>query len=484
MNRDKKNIIVLITDTFRHDNLGDRARRQVRTPELDRFASLRASEIGGFYMNSFPTVPHRTDFTSGVLGWPHYGWQQRSDSSPNHLPVMLSKQGYTTQLICDCPHLFANGFQNGFDASFQHPGQEGYVRLLRMNEQIPNAIPPEKTRADGKLGKRLVDLHRWTNNIGVEEETFSYKTAATTTRWLEENHRSGPFFLWVDMFDPHEPWDLPEYLVRHYDPTYDGPPMLHPNYGRSSVYSDAELKNLWAHYAAESELVDRHIGRILQKMDDLELWQNSVVVLMADHGISIGEHNRTGKSNRDEADNRYWPIYPEIGHAPFFVAGESSEGTIRNDISLDLIAQPIDLVPTLCELAGVNIEPPQPLEGRSFAEAVLAGSGQHREYAVSGCHVEAPGGKPPRGCTTPFVVTDRWGYAPVGADGSAELYNLDNDPFTEQDVAGSHTDVVAEVHQLLRSHLKEHRTSTEFLDLWERPGDGSGNGVWAVDYAE
>ena len=353
-----------------------------------------------------------------------------------------------------------------------------------MNEGIPNAMPPDKTRADGKLGKRLVDLHRWTNNISVEEETFSYKTSATTVRWLEENYRSGPFFLWVDMFDPHEPWDPPEYLVRRYDPTYDGPPMLHPNYGRSSVYSEEELNNLWAHYAAESELVDRHIGRILKKMDDLDMWQESVVVVMADHGISIGEHARTGKSNREEADKRYWPLYPEIGHAPFFIAGESTEGSIRAGSSLDLIAQPIDLIPTLCELAGAKIDPPEPLEGRSFADAVLAGNGAHRDFAVSGCHVTAPEGKPPRKCTTPFVVTDSWGYAPVGANGSPELYDLANDPKTEGDVAPSHPDVVAEMHELLLRHLREHRASPEFLELWNRPVDRSGDGKWAVDYAE
>ena len=180
-----KNIIVIVTDTFRHDNLGQRARRPVKTPELDRFASQDAVEVGSFFMNSFPTIPHRTDFTTGVLGWPHYGWQPLSKSGPNHLPVLLGKQGYATQLICDCPHLFTHGFQNGFDGAFEHAGQEGYVRLLRMNEPIPDAMPQGKTRTGGKLGKRLVDLHRWTNNISVEEETFSYRTAATTVRWLE-----------------------------------------------------------------------------------------------------------------------------------------------------------------------------------------------------------------------------------------------------------------------------------------------------------
>ncbi len=54
--------------------------------------------------------------------------------------------------------------------------------------------------------------------------------------------------------------------------------MLHPNYGPASAYTPEELHNLWAHYAAESELTDRYIGRVLQKIDDLQLWEDSTFV--------------------------------------------------------------------------------------------------------------------------------------------------------------------------------------------------------------
>ena len=54
-----KNIVLLITDTFRYDNLGERAERPIRTPQLDLFEAERATAIDKFYMSSFPTVPHR-----------------------------------------------------------------------------------------------------------------------------------------------------------------------------------------------------------------------------------------------------------------------------------------------------------------------------------------------------------------------------------------------------------------------------------------
>lgn len=475
-----KNIILIITDTFRYDNLGKKAKRLVRTPVLDRFAAERATSVENMYMGSFPTIPHRTDLASGILGWPHYGWQPIDLSGPNHIGKMLGEAGYATQLICDCPHLFHARFQYGFNAAFVHRGQEGDRHLLHLNDEIQTVVPPIKTRARAVFrGHPLVDMHRWINRYyQYETEAFAPRTAETVVRWLEENYKATPFFLWVDFFDPHEPWDPPEYMVRRYDPDYTGTPMLHCNYGPATDYTPEELKNLWAHYAAESELVDRWIGRILQKIDDLDLWDESIVLITSDHGTSLGEHNRTGKSNICDHDNRYWPIYPEIGHVPFLIAG----GEVPKGKSLDLFAQPIDILPTLCELAGVKINPPRPIEGKSFAKAILAGKGQHREYAVSGCYIKSEPGTRPRKAVTPFLVTQKWGYAPVGAFGRPELYDLTKDPLAERDLAAKRPGVVKEMHALLIEHLRQHNAPESFIALWKEAKEG--DGTWAVDYPE
>ncbi len=476
-----KNIVLLVTDTYRFDNLFDRAVRPVRTPQLDRFAAERATEITRFYTGSYPTIPHRTDVATGVLGWPHYGWQPLDVSGPNHIAALLRAQGYAAQLICDCPHLFNSRFQFGFDAAFQIRGQEGDKFLLHLNDPIANVLADAKTRLRPAFrGRHLADLHRWMNRYPqYEEETFPAKTGRTAIRWLEENSRFAPFFLWVDFFDPHEPWDAPEYLVRRYDPDYDGPPMFHPNYGPASAYTEAELHNLWAHYAAEAELVDRWLGRILLKMDDLQLWDNTILVITSDHGISIGEHARTGKSNINDADERYWPIYPEIGHVPFLVAGSN----VPRGQTLDVFAQPVDILPTLCELAGVEVEAPKQIEGRSFAEIVRQGRGHHRDMAISGCHIRAPGGALPRKALTPFLTTEKWGYAPVGAHGKPELYDLTVDPLAENDIAAGRPDLVRELHLKLVQHLADHGAAEAFLALWQNEaGEKSGEGKWAIDY--
>jgi len=68
------NIVLLLSDTFRYDNLFDRAQMPVRTPNLDAFAE-RAVSLSHMYTASFPTIPQRTDMTTGRYGWPRYGWQ-------------------------------------------------------------------------------------------------------------------------------------------------------------------------------------------------------------------------------------------------------------------------------------------------------------------------------------------------------------------------------------------------------------------------
>ena len=460
----KKNVIILVTDTFRYDNLFDLAKRPVRTPCLDRFCETSATSVTNFFTASFPTIPNRTDLATGIFGWPHYGWQPLDQSGPNHIAKTLRSQGYATQLICDCPHLFNSRFQFGFDAAYQHRGQEGDKHLLHLNHPIRNEMPFEKTRrVPVWRDSSLADAHRWLNRyFEVEEETFMYKTASTVVRWLEENYEALPFFLWVDFFDPHEPWDPPEYLVKNYDPDYTGIPMIHCNYGPATDYSDAELHNLWAHYAAESELVDKQLGVVLQKIQELRLLDNSVVVITSDHGTSIGEHNRTGKSNISDNDDRFWPIYPEVGRVPFIIAGAG----VPHGKSVEFLAQPPDILPTLSDLAEFELDVRQKVNGCSFAQSLHTGEA-HRELAVSAGFVRPrEDGSCPANSVTPFVVDSQWGYAAVGAEGEPELYDYANDPNAEANIIDSHPQIAREMQSKFEEFMRSIGADEKLVNCW------------------
>ena len=457
------NVILIISDTFRYDNLFDRAAMPVRTPNLDAFAE-RAVSLERMYTSSFPTIPHRTDTTTGRFGWPWYSWQSRLASGQNHLPQILGQAGYVSQLLCDCPHLFRADFDQGFNGSLVTRGQEGDTYFLRMNYPIEQTMPPEKTRAGSHFqGRNLPDLASWTSrNWRLEEDRFPPRTARLVVEWLEENYRHDPFFLWADFFDPHEPWNPPEYMVRKYDPHYTGTPMIHPNYGKASDLTKAELRNLRAHYCADAELVDRWVGRVLQKIDDLALWDNSAVIFTSDHGMSLGEHNRTGKTNINPGDNRPWPIYPEIAHVPFLIAAPGLEGGRR----VHRLAQPPDIVPTVLDLCGLAVEPPQPFHGRSFAPLLRGESDAPiRDIAIAASHTRSL--TRGRGPTTPVVYTESWAYAPHGARRTPELFDLRRDPYAEKNVAKAHPRVVTRLHAALLAWLREVGAPPEAIAVFE-----------------
>lgn len=448
------NIIFLLSDTFRYDNLLERAAVPVRTPNLDRFLQ-RAVSVENFYTGSFPTIPQRTDLISGRIGWPRHGWQHIEKSTTNLLPAVLREKGYVSQLICDCPHLFKTGFNLVFDAAHALRGQEGDVHFLRMNDKIHQAMPPEKTRTSRHFKDRyLIDLHTWQNAAAVcEEDKFAARTARKTVQWLEHNYRQGPFFLWVDFFDPHEPWDPPEYMVPKYNPGYSGAPMLHPNYGRADDYTPEELANLRAHYCAESELVDRWIGRIFEKLTDLGLWDNSIVVFSTDHGINLGEHNRTGKSNANDSDSRRWPIYPETAHIPFLISAPGLQG----GRSVQTLGQPADIIPTIMELADIQAEFPEELHGCSLTRSLRTGSDHsERELVVSALHppLDNKGNLPAQNATTPAVYTREWCWIPAGETGP-ELYRLPEDPGATTNMAAENMDVIRELSKKVLSWLAE-----------------------------
>lgn len=463
------NIIYINADTFRYDNLFDRAAvMPVRTPCLDAFAQ-RAVSVERMYTGSFPTIPQRTDLMTGRFGTPCHPWQDRSVSSGNYAPLLLKAHGYMSQLICDCPHLFKARFDRGFDGAVVLRGQEGDMPFLRLNHPLEAAMPREKTRSGHHFqGGTLVDMHRWTNRYWrLETDRFAPRTAETVVAWLEENYKYHPFFLNVEFFDPHEPWDPPEYMVKRYQPDYDGPAMLHPNYGRADDDSADELANLRAHYCAEAELVDRWVGRILQKIEDLQLWNNSIVVFSTDHGICLGDHNRTGKTNISDGDDRNWPLYPEIAHIPFMIAAPG----LPPGKSADIIAQPADILPTLADLAGLELSPPDPFQGRSFA-AWLSGEAKRGFRDIAVASQTAAWTKPgPRG-VTPMLYSDEWAFAPVGSKGNPELYLLADDPACQLNVAQDNSGAVSDLTTHLHDWLRQLEAPLDVLDLWQ-PRDTS-----------
>src|SRR5262249_18018599 len=152
---------------------------------------------------------------------------------------------------------------------------------------------------------------------------------------------------YLDTFDVHEPWDPPRWYVDLYDPGYEGDEPVYPRYDRAGYLTEAELRHVRALYAGEITMMDRWVGRVLEKVRDLGLWDQTCIVFMADHGWYFGEHGYIGKHT--VLDRRAgWPLYQEVAHIPMLVRVPGLPPG-----RCDALCQPADLLPTLCELAGI-----------------------------------------------------------------------------------------------------------------------------------
>jgi len=458
--RTKMNVIILVCDTFRYDYLGCNGNEWIGTEDLDRFAR-RAACFDQHYVSSFPTIPNRTDMFTGRYGFPFYGWQPLA----RDIPVMsdiFSEVGYQTQLICDTPHLMGRGHfcERGFSGANWIRGQEGDRPLLK-GKLPPRLIVPAdgKTRVDanmrGTKWGNLATLHTWTNRDWAwEEDRFCVQTARMTSRWLEENHDAEPFLLWVDFFDPHEPWDPPEHLVRLYDRSgYDGPPIIHPNYGPASIYSRKELANLAAHYAAELFLVNKWVGHVLRKIEELSLFENTLVVFTTDHGTLLGEHNRTGKSNICPDDERVWPLYQEVAHIPLMIAGPGIRGGQR----VGELTQPVDLLATVLDYARLRSRAPD-MHGHSLKPLLGRGKAPWpRRYAFSSTFLRNGG---------PTVSDKRWTYLAYGEKGGrTELYDRREDPRQKRNLIRKRPEIARRMQRALGAFLRDLGTPEENYSL-------------------
>jgi arylsulfatase A-like enzyme len=229
--------------------------------------------------------------------------------------------------------------------------------------------------------------------------------------WLEENARAHErFFLMVDEFDPHEPFDGPEALWRRYDPDWKGPRDFYwPVYGRND-FTAAEVRHIRARYAAKVTLADRHLGRILDKMDDLRLWDDTALVVMTDHGHFLGEHGWWGKPG--------CPQYRAISHIPLFIHVPGVAGGGR----CGSLASHVDIHATVLDLFGV--QPPAQIDGQSLLPALRgapAGAGGRPDHIFGwwGRRVNWTDGRrlymraPARPDNQPlYLYTNRWSSAP------------------------------------------------------------------------
>jgi len=363
----------------------------------------------------------------------------------------------------------------GFWRPFQHfhflRGHEGDKPLAR-GPITPVISDRRKTRVEfGNYGQypTLSDIHAHTNfRQRYEDESHIALLADVACRWVEDNYRSGPFFLWLDCFDVHEPWWPPEYLWRMYDPDYEGEPMVHPNYHSAEVYSPAELRNMQARYAAMCTLVSKHLGRVLRVIEDSGLLENTIVCFLSDHGIYLGERGLTGKSLIHAEAFDCFPFHLELARMCWSMyippsLGLKSAGGRR----YRQVVQAPDLMPTLLDLCGIPLPEGVKVEGSSLVPLLRGETSEGpREVSITTWTLKTHHGLGVLRCRRPTVTDGEWMLllSEPPDPGPPKLYHIAEDGGEECNVFSEHREIAQHLHRRMIEWLRDHGADASTLD--------------------
>ena len=434
----RMNVMVIIIDSLRKDHVGALGNRWIKTPNLDRLA--RESLVFERALpESIPTINARRAIHTGTRSWPFkdwvvpkgedirlQGWQPIPEGQTT-LAQVLKEHGYRSMLVTDTMHQFKPSYNmhEGFDAF-------DFIRGQNTDNYQPNwTYPPEKVdRAllDGDVEAMRAQMQQYWANIagtnlgarGGEEDYLSPRVFTRASEYLRlASAGGGPFFMVVDSFDPHEPWDIPEEYVRMYDDgSYEGEEPFSVIYGPSDYLAERELARMKARYAGEVTMVDRWLGRFLDTMKELNLFGNTLLILLSDHGVALGEHGYTGKPP--------YVLWPEVTDVPFFVRHPG--GKMAGERS-DYHASTHDVAPTI--LGALGMEAPAQMTGQDLS-VFFAGRKpeQERSHFTLGYHE--------------YVWARDEDYVMFARNDGSEalLFDIEEDSEMTKNVANAHQEVL------------------------------------------
>ena len=436
------NIICICLDTFRADIIGSGKKySHTQTPNLDAFAneSIRFTRAFG---EGQPTLQIRRGLFTGMRSFPwrfnfdrrghwHHapGWHKIPPEQDTIAEVLLER-GYLTALIADTYHMFkpTMNFSRGFAHLDFIRGQEsdnwrsGDPRLIEDQLRQHVREPINWQHHAGLVNYLLNQRHRRS-----EDDYSCARVFRAACEWLDDNHTVGPFFLWIDSFDPHEPWDPPAGYADAYLPNYSGKDFITP--GAASDTGDPtedELRRIEALYLGEVTFVDKCIGRLLSKIEDLKLRDDTLVVLLSDHGTQLRDQGRFGKG-----PDQLHPFNTQLNLLIRHPGEQQSQ-------EVDAFVQNHDLMPTLLHQLGI---PCDWTDGADFWQLVTGEQLSIRDRIITGWADFAIGNARAR----VSVRDEHWNFCTaVGYDDpdGDELFDLADDPAEIHNVAHNHPAVV------------------------------------------
>ncbi|MGH9080580.1 MAG: sulfatase [Acidimicrobiales bacterium] len=403
-----KNLIVVLLDSLNRHMLPPYGGDEFAAPNIARFAES-ALRFTRHHAGSLPCMPARHDILVVALDFPWRPWGS-IEVWEDAVTRSLREQGVTTVLISDHPHLFETGGENYHTDFTAWDYQRGH-------ENDPWRTTPDPTwTGTPALPVDRPPYHHYYDDSRTyfrsEEDFPGPRTMSAAAQWIRTAAPTHDrFFLMVDEFDPHEPFDTPLPYAALYNELDRGPLAIWPPYLTDAVASgqlDPEKgRQIRRSYGAKLTMIDHWFAHLLEAIEQSGLADSTGVVLCTDHGHYLGEHDIFGKPDA--------PVYSELARIPLMVRWPG-----RAPCTVDALTTSVDLHATVVDLFGAAVE--HPTHGRSLLPLIDGTADSIRELALFGYwgrHVGVTDGRVRylRGCgeeNLPLSVwSNRWSTMPI-----------------------------------------------------------------------
>ena len=442
--RDKSrpNIVLIVADDWAHTDLGIAEHPLLRTPNLDRLARGGVHFTHAFTPNPICT-PSRAALLTGQDCWTNGCWFFGMPIRPQseHFARLLSQAGYET-------------FYTGKWHNDGSPSKRGFTSGRYIGGGGPGAggHPKPMVKEFGKTKRRQI-------------ERFDSELFTDAAVEFLESQRVGdkPFLLFVSYMTPHDPWTPPGKFATMYEPeAIDLPHNFMPRPMNGSkpfrYYTDwhgtnlrdekqmvpfprtAEgVRDVRCRYYGTITHDDQQIGRILDTLDEKKLSNNTLVIFLADHGISLGAHGISGKQT----------MYEEGIRLPLIVRYPKLKRSHAKNASLTSL---IDIFPTICDAAGVSI--PKSVEGKSLL-GLYEGKERWDRDRIFASFVSPERHRLNIRC----IRTERYKFVHHLTTDEVELYDLEKDPYELKNLVGQKR--LARLQNQLAGELHARRKKAE-----------------------
>jgi arylsulfatase A-like enzyme len=410
-------VLILFTDDQRYNTIAALGNEEVRTPNMDRLASMGTAFTRAFVMGGHHGAICAPSRAMLLTGRPLFDLHETGDIIPEHhvmLPNVFADAGYVTFATGKWHNnrsAFARAFQQAANVFFggMHRLQDGGHEAPWLHDFDPAGRYPDSTKWQG--------------------DEFSSKLYADAVIGFlgRQRHGTQPFFAYVAFTSPHDPRTPPSPYKEWYSPDEV---TLPPNYLRDHPFDNGELRvrdenllphprteqavrgELAAYYGMISE-VDAQIGRILDALERNGQLDNTIVVLAGDNGLAVGSHGLLGKQN----------LYEHSVRVPLILAGPGiPRGETRRALTYLF-----DIFPTLTDIT--RLPTPSTSQGRSLWPVLRDRSGLGRSYAYFAY----------RDLQRAVRTDGDWKLIDYLVDGTrrTQLFDLNTDPFEIDDLAGN-----------------------------------------------